>query len=79
MDKIYWIGRQTAASAMARGASTAKVRLIHYELAGRYSVKAASCPPFMVPDLAAATLGARAALHLPGPPGLSWQLDAAVA
>ena len=65
MDKTYWIGRQAAAGAMARGASTAKVRLIHYELAGRYSVMAASCPPFMVP--APATAGARAVLHLPGP------------
>jgi hypothetical protein len=67
MDKTYWIGRQAAASAMARGASTAMVRLIHYELAGRYSVKAASCPLFMRPDPAPATEGARAVLHLPGP------------
>jgi hypothetical protein len=67
MDRTYWIGRQAAAGAMARGASTAKVRLIHYELAGRYSVMAASCPPFMLPDPAAAADGARAALHLPGP------------
>ena len=67
LDKAYWIGRQAAASAMARGASTAKVRLIHYELAGRYSVKAASCPAFMRPDSEPSTLGARPALHLPGP------------
>lgn len=65
MDKTYWIGRQAAAGAMARGASTAKARLIHYELAGRYSVMAASCPPFMRP--ASATADPRAALHLPGP------------
>jgi len=68
MDKTYWIGRQAAAGAMARGASSAQVRLIHYELAGRYSVKAASCPPFMLPDPAPATREARAVLHLPAPP-----------
>ena len=67
MDKTYWIGRQREAGAMARGASTAEVRLIHYELAGRYSVKAASCPPFMRPDPAPATRCARPVLHLPGP------------
>ncbi len=73
MDKTYWIGRQAAAGAMARGASSAKVRLIHYELAGRYSVKAAQCPPFMIPGAAAAGLDARPTLHLPGPaaPGLA--------
>jgi hypothetical protein len=68
MDKTYWIGRQAAASAMARGASSAKVRLIHYELAGRYSVKAAQCPAFMLPEPAPATLETRTALHLPAPP-----------
>jgi len=67
MDKTYWIGRQAAASAMARRAASAKVRLIHYELAGRYSVMAASCPPFMRPDTAPPTGGARAVLHLPEP------------
>ena len=71
MDKAYWIGRQTAANAMARGASDAKVRLIHYELAGRYSIKAASCPPFMQP--APAAREARATLHLPAPPAFDPQ------
>lgn len=71
MDKTYWIGRQAAAGAMARGAASAEVRLIHYELAGRYSVMAASCPPFM--HSAPATRGARAVLHLPGPPALDPQ------
>jgi hypothetical protein len=64
MDKTYWTGRQAAASAMARGASNAKVRLIHYDLAGRYGVMAASCPPFMLPERPAV----RAVLHLPVPP-----------
>jgi hypothetical protein len=41
MEKKYWIGRKRSSLAMAQGASSAEARLIHYELAGRYSVKAA--------------------------------------
>lgn len=41
MEKTYWIGRKRAAMAMARGADSSVARLIHYDLAGRYSVKAA--------------------------------------
>jgi hypothetical protein len=67
MDKTYWIGRQAAAAAMAKGASSAEIRLIHYELAGRYGVMAASCPPFMVPPPGPAVREARAVLHLPPP------------
>lgn len=67
MENRYWIARKRAAMAMARAAKTGEAKLIHYELAGRYSVMAASCPPFMLPDPAAAADGARAALHLPGP------------
>ncbi|MFL6843669.1 MAG: hypothetical protein ACJ8ER_02170 [Allosphingosinicella sp.] len=70
MDKTYWTGRQAAAGAMARGASSAEVRLIHYDLAGRYGVMAASCPPFMLPDPAPANREARAVLHLRAPPML---------
>ena len=66
MDKIYWIGRKRAAMAMARDAATSQARLIHYELAGRYSIKAAHCLPFL---LAARTEPApaseRPALRLP--------------
>ncbi len=68
MDKRYWIGRKRAAMAMARAATSAEARLIHYELAGRYSVKAAHCPPFMLPRPGPATDGERAALGLRLPP-----------
>ena len=47
MDKTYWIGRKRSAMAMARKAATAETRLIHYELAGRYSIRAAECLPFL--------------------------------
>jgi len=65
MDKAYWIGRKRAAIAMARAATSAEARLIHYDLAGRYSVKAAMTPPFMLPRKGPATQGERAALRLP--------------
>ena len=44
MEKTYWLRRQHAAVAAARGAKTAESRLIHYEMAGRYSLRAASLP-----------------------------------
>jgi hypothetical protein len=63
VEKRYWIGRKRSALAMARGAATSEARLIHYDLAGRYSVKAAhsaaSAPP--------ATGAQRAELRLPRP------------
>ena len=65
MDKDYWIGRKRAAIAMARAATCSEARLIHYDLAGRYSVKAAMIPPFMLPRKGPATQGERAVLHLP--------------
>ena len=46
MDKAYWIGRKRAAMVMARAAKSAEARLIHYDLAGRYSVKAVQALPF---------------------------------
>lgn len=42
MEQAYWIGRKRASVAMAREATSAEARLIHLDLAGRYSVKAAS-------------------------------------
>ena len=42
MERAYWLTRKRASMSMARGAATASSRLIHYELAGRYSVKAAT-------------------------------------
>ena len=68
MEKKYWIGRKRAAMAMARSATSAEARLIHYDLAGRCSIKAATAP-FMLPLKGPATEGERQALHLslPGP------------
>ncbi|PWG01696.1 hypothetical protein DF286_01540 [Sphingosinicella humi] len=42
MDRNYWLRRSSVASMMAREATSAEARLIHYELAGRYSAKASS-------------------------------------
>jgi hypothetical protein len=71
MDKNYWIGRKRAAMRMARAATSAEARLIHYDLAGRYSVQAADSVPFMLPTKGPANEGERAALQirLPRPPG----------
>ena len=66
MEKSYWIGRKHAAMAMARRAASAESRLIHYELAGRYSIKAAHSLPFLLVDKGPATEGERAALRPPG-------------
>ena len=41
MEQIYWLKRQRSALGMARGAEDADTRLIHYDLAGRYSIMAA--------------------------------------
>lgn len=44
MDKTYWLRRQHAAVVAARRAKTAESRLIHYEMAGRYSLRAVHAP-----------------------------------
>ena len=67
MEKTYWLGRRSSAVAMARIATSSKARLIHYDLAGRYSIMAASCPPFML-TTPAGTEAEGIALHIP-PPG----------
>jgi hypothetical protein len=41
MEQAYWLSRKRASIAMAQKAVGAAARLIHYDLAGRYSVKAA--------------------------------------
>lgn len=43
MEQKYWLGRKLEAKAMARKATSAEARLIHFHLAGCYSVKAATC------------------------------------
>jgi hypothetical protein len=67
MDRRYWIARMRAAMRMARQAATAESRLIHFDMAGRYSIKAANLPPFMMPRTEPAATGERATLHLPNP------------
>ena len=42
MEKAYWLGRKRASLKMARNAASSEARLAHYDLAGRYSVQAAS-------------------------------------
>lgn len=52
MEKTYWLRRKRAAMAMARAARTSESRLIHYELAGRYSLRAAFAPLCAAPAAA---------------------------
>ena len=41
MDQAYWLRRSRASVASAHDATSARARLAHFELAGRYSVMAA--------------------------------------
>ena len=75
MERTYWLLRGRDELEKARRAATSQSRLIHYDLAGRYSVKAALARPFLLPGRGPATDGEREALRLPvlrklsGPPG----------
>jgi hypothetical protein len=40
MEKGYWLSRKRASLRAARNAGSAEARLIHYDLAGRYSLNA---------------------------------------
>jgi hypothetical protein len=42
MEQLYWLGRERISLQAAQDAVSAEARLIHYDLAGRYSVKARS-------------------------------------
>lgn len=42
MEKAYWLGRRRASLEAAQKAVSAEARLIHYDLAGRYSMNAHS-------------------------------------
>jgi hypothetical protein len=42
MEKGYWLGRKRDSLKAAQNAATAEARLIHYDLAGRYSLNAVS-------------------------------------
>lgn len=64
MGNKYWLDRNSSAMAMARGAATSEARLIHYELAGRYSIMAAQCLPFAPPGGQSAVRSERPVLRL---------------
>jgi hypothetical protein len=42
MEKVYWLSRKRASLKAAQNAASAEARLIHYDLAGRYSLNALS-------------------------------------
>lgn len=42
MEKAYWLSRKRASLKAAQTAISAEARLIHYDLAGRYSLNAFS-------------------------------------
>ena len=52
MEKTYWLRRKREAMTAARIATTSESRLIHYELAGRYSIRAAFAPRGAAPAAA---------------------------
>jgi hypothetical protein len=45
MEQTYWLGRKRMSAANARRAKSAQARLVHLDLAGRYSIKAAAAAP----------------------------------
>jgi hypothetical protein len=51
MEKAYWLSRKRASLKMAQNAACSEARLVHYDLAGRYSLKASSAETTSV-DLA---------------------------
>jgi hypothetical protein len=51
VEKTYWLGRKRASLKLAQNAATAEARLVHYDLAGRYSLKAMSAETMAI-DLA---------------------------
>lgn len=42
MEKAYWLGRKRASLKLAQNAASSEAKLVHYDLGGRYSVKASS-------------------------------------
>jgi hypothetical protein len=52
MEQAHWLGRERASLANARAATDAEARLIHYDLAGRYSIKAAQAGLVLFEDAA---------------------------
>ena len=45
MDQKYWLKRKRASVAKAIDADSAEARLIHFDLAGRYALKAVDAAP----------------------------------
>jgi hypothetical protein len=68
MEQAHWLSRKRASIGMAEKAASAEARLIHYELAGRYSVRAADAarPQLRMED--APPITAYAKRKQPGPP-----------
>jgi hypothetical protein len=67
MEKAYWLSRKRASLKCAQKAVSSEARLIHYDLAGRYGLKAMSAetqaidladslPPSMVANRTNGTL-----------------------
>ena len=67
MEHSYWLGRKRASAANARRALSAQARLVHLDLAGRYSIKAAA--ELQSPWIPPAAAEARPQLRLPSPRG----------
>ena len=42
METTYWLNRKRASLKLAHSATSSEARLVHYDLAGRYSLKAVS-------------------------------------
>jgi len=40
VEKAYWLSRNRASQRSAQNAASSEARLVHYDLAGRYSLKA---------------------------------------
>lgn len=51
MEKAYWLSRKKESLKLAQGAASSEARLVHYDLAGRYSLKAMSANTLAI-DLA---------------------------
>ncbi len=45
MEQTYWLKRKRSSLAKAQTATSAEARLMHFDLAGRYSVKAVNAAP----------------------------------
>ena len=45
MEQTYWLKRKRSSLAQAGTATSAEARLVHFDLAGRYSLKAMNAAP----------------------------------